>query len=77
MKRCLLKVSFALVVMFFLVSASAIGADIDLAKKSTLEYILKKGELCVGFDSGYMPFEMTDQKGRYVGFSHFVYDQLG
>jgi len=43
-------------------------ADIELAKKSTLEQILKRGELRVGFEAGYMPFEMTDKKGRFVGF---------
>jgi polar amino acid transport system substrate-binding protein len=44
------------------------GADIELAKKSTIEEILKNGEIRVGFESGYMPFEMTDNKGNYVGF---------
>lgn len=68
MKMGFSKVSAALTVIFFLISASAIGADIELAKKSTLESILRKGELWVGLDSGYMPFEMTNQKGRYVGF---------
>ncbi|HID28822.1 MAG TPA: transporter substrate-binding domain-containing protein, partial [Desulfobacterales bacterium] len=43
-------------------------ADINLAKKSTLETILKQGELRVGFTSGFMPFQMTDKKGKYVGF---------
>ncbi len=43
-------------------------ADIELAKKSTLEEILKRGELRVGFEAGYMPFEMTDKKGNFVGF---------
>jgi polar amino acid transport system substrate-binding protein len=47
---------------------TAYGADIDLAKKSTLEDILKKGEIRVGFEAGYMPFEMTDKKGEFVGF---------
>jgi polar amino acid transport system substrate-binding protein len=46
----------------------AADGDIQLAKKSTLEAVLKEGKLRVGFDSGYMPFEMTNQKGRYVGF---------
>ena len=68
MKRGVLKALVALFVMFFWVSGSAIGADIELAKKSTLEKILKKGELRVGFEAGYMPFEMTDKKGRFVGF---------
>lgn len=44
------------------------AADIELAKKSTLEEILKRGELRVGFEAGYMPFEMTDKKGNFVGF---------
>ncbi|MFA9614907.1 MAG: transporter substrate-binding domain-containing protein, partial [Deltaproteobacteria bacterium] len=44
------------------------AADINLAKKSTLESILKRGELRVGFESGYMPFEMTDKRGNFVGF---------
>ena len=55
-------------VIFFMLCSSVFCSDIELAKKSTLENILKKGELWVGFDSGYMPFEMTNQKGRYVGF---------
>ena len=58
----------AILVAFFMVSTSALGADIELAKKSTLESILKKGELRVGFEAGYMPFEMTNKKGKFVGF---------
>jgi polar amino acid transport system substrate-binding protein len=57
-----------ILVTFFMVSTSALGADIELTKKSTLESILKKGELRVGFEAGYMPFEMTDKKGHFVGF---------
>ncbi len=53
---------------FFMVTSSVLGADIDLAKKSTLESILKRGQLRVGFEAGYMPFEMTNKKGRFVGF---------
>jgi polar amino acid transport system substrate-binding protein len=67
MKNVLCKgilVSAAILLCFGL----AVAADIDLAKKSTLEEILKRGELKVGFEAGYMPFEMTDKKGRFVGF---------
>ena len=46
----------------------AIGADIGLAKKSTIQKILKSGKLRVGFESGYVPFEMTNKKGDYIGF---------
>ncbi|PIP36114.1 MAG: amino acid ABC transporter substrate-binding protein [Desulfobacterales bacterium CG07_land_8_20_14_0_80_52_14] len=49
-------------------AGTSFGADIELAKKSTLEQILQKGELRVGFEAGYMPFEMTDKKGDFVGF---------
>ena len=63
-----LKLCASMVVIFFMLCSSVFCSDIELAKKSTLEAILKKGELWVGFDSGYMPFEMTNQKGRYVGF---------
>jgi len=58
----------AVLLSFFMVSTYALGADIELAKKSTLESILKRGELRVGFEAGYMPFEMTDKKGNFVGF---------
>ena len=47
---------------------SAQAADIELAKTSTLEQIVKRGSLRVGLEAGYMPFEMTDKKGNVVGF---------
>lgn len=45
-----------------------VNVRMDLVKQSTLEAILKKGELRVGFEAGYLPFEMTDKKGNFVGF---------
>ena len=68
MKKGFVYVLVATLAIFFLVSPSAFGADINLAKKSTLEKIVKSGKLRVGFESGYMPFEMTDKKGKFVGF---------
>ncbi len=38
--------------VLFLFTTSVFGADINLAKKSTIEKILKRGELRVGFESG-------------------------
>jgi polar amino acid transport system substrate-binding protein len=35
---------------------------------SQLEAILERGELRVGFEAGYLPFEMADKKGDFVGF---------
>ena len=49
-------------------SVTAFAADIELAKKSHIEQILKSGELRVGFESGYIPFEMTNKKGQFIGF---------
>lgn len=34
----------------------------------TIETILKRGELRVGLEAGYMPFEMADKKGDFIGF---------
>ncbi len=46
----------------------ALAADIELAKKSTLEAIQQRGILKIGLDSGYQPFEMVDKKGKVIGF---------
>ncbi|UCF92183.1 MAG: transporter substrate-binding domain-containing protein [Desulfobacterales bacterium] len=68
MKKGLVLSLAALMVTGFLFSSTVWAADIELAKKSTVERILKQGELRVGFEAGYMPFEMTDKKGNFVGF---------
>lgn len=48
--------------------ANVIGADIELAKKSTLEKIIARKVLRIGLDPGYQPFEMVDKKGNIIGF---------
>jgi len=68
MKKGLVLGLIALTVVGFLFATSAFSADIDLAKKSTIEQIIKRGELRVGFESGYVPFEMTNKKGEFIGF---------
>ena len=61
--------ALALVVMTaFCMAATAFGADIELWKKSTLKEIIDRGELRVGFEAGYLPFEMTNKKGQFIGF---------
>jgi polar amino acid transport system substrate-binding protein len=67
MKKGLVLGLITLTVIGFLFATSAFSADIDLAKKSTIEQILKRGELRVGFESGYVPFEMTNKKGEFIG----------
>jgi polar amino acid transport system substrate-binding protein len=68
MKRFMTIVAIFAALFLCFSQVQVLAADIDLAKKSTLETILKRGELRVGFESGYMPFEMTDKKGNFVGF---------
>jgi polar amino acid transport system substrate-binding protein len=58
----LLRGIFALAVLAY-ASTSAMAIDVELAKDSTLEGILKRGKLRVGFEAGYMPFEMIDKRG--------------
>ena len=38
----------------------ALAVDVELSKDSTLEGILQRGELRIGLEVGYMPFEMID-----------------
>ena len=42
--------------------APALAIDIELSKDSTLEGILRRGELRIGLEVGYMPFEMIDKR---------------
>ena len=68
MKKGFLVGLTVLMVAGFLFATSAFSVDIDLAKKSHVEQIIARGELRVGFESGYVPFEMTDKKGNFIGF---------
>ncbi len=54
----------------------ALGDDINLAKKSTINEILQRGELRVGFEAGYHPFEMADKKGNFIGFDMDVAKEM-
>ncbi|MCA1785184.1 MAG: transporter substrate-binding domain-containing protein, partial [Desulfobacteraceae bacterium] len=40
----------------------AVAKDAELSKDSTLEGILNRGELRIGLEVGYMPFEMVDKR---------------
>ena len=58
------------IIMIFLLSmlwlgqggVPALAADVDFSKGSTLEGIIKRGELRIGLEVGYMPFEMIDKR---------------
>ena len=38
----------------------------NAAPSSTLDAVLERGVLRVGFDAGYQPFEMTNKQGQYM-----------
>ncbi len=57
-------------------SAMAITPE-EIAKASALEEILKRGELWVGLEAGYQPFEMQDEKGNIVGFDVDMAYEMG
>ncbi|NLM99068.1 MAG: transporter substrate-binding domain-containing protein, partial [Campylobacteraceae bacterium] len=57
-----------LILLAFFVGMNLVADDIELWKKSTLNQIIQRGELIVGLEPGYMPFEMKDKKGNIIGF---------
>ncbi len=57
-----------LMVILAITTLNLFGADLELWKNSTLNKILQKGELRVGMEPGYMPFEMKDKKGNIIGY---------
>jgi polar amino acid transport system substrate-binding protein len=77
MKKGLVSGLAVLAILGFLMATSAIGSDIELAKKSTLEQILNRGQLLVGLEAGYQPFEMQDEKGNIVGFDVDMAYEMG
>ncbi len=66
MKRFIIVAAVLALILGF--SGMAVAQDADLAKKSTLQQILKRGELQVGLEAGYLPFEMRNKKGEIIGF---------
>jgi polar amino acid transport system substrate-binding protein len=42
--------------------APVLAADVELSEDSTLKGILKRGELWIGLEVGFMPFEMIDKR---------------
>ena len=48
--------------------AEEVNVRLELTKQSTLDRIIASGELRHGFEAGYMPFEMTDKNGEFIGF---------
>ena len=68
MKKGFLSVVTLFMALSFILAMPLWADDIELAKKSTLEDILKRGTLRVGLEAGYLPFEMANKAGETVGF---------
>ncbi|MGD9808789.1 MAG: transporter substrate-binding domain-containing protein [Deferribacterales bacterium] len=62
--------------VFAMAAMTAFANDNSLWEKSTLNQILKRGELRVGMEAGYMPFEMKNKKGEIVGFDVDMANEL-
>ncbi len=62
LKNIYFKIIICFLVSIFWIGAPAFGKDAVLSKDSTLEGILKRGELRIGLEVGYMPFEMIDKR---------------
>jgi len=67
MKKGLI-IGLVLLVAVSLFATTALCGDIELAKKSVIEQVLQRGSLRVGLEAGYLPFEMADKKGKFIGF---------
>ena len=75
-KSLIVLLSVLLVGAFCLGSAVALTTE-DIAKASALEEISKRGQLLVGMEAGYQPFEMQDEKGNIVGFDVDMAYEMG
>ncbi len=77
MKKLLFIIFVSMLIGSFGVSSAMAFSTEDLAKASTLEEILKRGQLLVGMEAGYQPFEMQDEKGNIVGFDVDMAYEMG
>jgi len=77
MKKSLFVILIAMLIGSFGVGSAMAFTTEDLARVSALEEILKRGELRVGMEAGYQPFEMQDEKGNIVGFDVDIAYEMG
>lgn len=77
MKKLLFGILIVILIGSFGVGSAMAFTTEDLARSSALEEILKRGELRVGLEAGYQPFEMQDEKGNIVGFDVDIAYEMG
>ncbi len=63
-----MKRAITAVILLFALASTAFAGSNELWEQSTLNQILKRGELRVGLEAGYMPFEVKNKKGQIIGF---------
>jgi polar amino acid transport system substrate-binding protein len=66
----------ALILLGLLTVVPANANDNTLWQRSTLNQIIKKGELRVGLEPGYAPFEMLNKEKRVVGFDVDIAEEM-
>ena len=77
MKKLLFVIFISIFIGSFCLGSAMAFTTEDLAKESTIEKILKRGQLLVGMEAGYQPFEMQDEKGNIVGFDVDMAYEMG
>jgi len=77
MKKLLFVILVSILIGSFWVGSAMAFSSEDVAKASALEEIQKRGELLVGMEAGYQPFEMQDEKGNIVGFDVDIAYEMG
>jgi len=77
MKKLLFVILISMLIGSFGVGSAMAFSSEDVAKASALEEIQKRGELRVGMEAGYQPFEMQDEKGNIVGFDVDIAYEMG
>ena len=77
MKKLLFVILISILIGSFWVGSAMAFTTEDLAKVSAIEEILKRGELRIGMEAGYQPFEMQDEKGNIVGFDVDIAYEMG
>lgn len=56
------------IISFLILSVALFAQSSNIWENSTLNKIIQKGELRVGLEPGYMPFEMRSKEGKIIGF---------
>ena len=77
MKKLLFVIFISIFIGSFCLGSAMAFSSEDVAKASALEEIQKRGELLVGMEAGYQPFEMQDEKGNIVGFDVDIAYEMG